>query len=540
MRKIVWIGLSLLILLSLGACYDAISLADALDQVEVTFAEGDSFESVTTDVVLTEELVGFDEITLTWTSSHPDIIDSKGSVNRPLQTTNVILTAKVKYENRQRSKDFVFTVISINANNPEMGSYILETYFESIDSDAYTLESSLTLYAELDTEITLSETYTGFVVNAELSDLTAIVTEEIITIKHYYDRLTYEILFMDEEDEISRETLKYGSTVDFPEELIKEGYQLTGWTTDQAGEQLFNPSTTVTSNLTLYTKWTVISNSLEDLDYTGYGDYYLLLNDSDNVIHDLAILLRDTIDYVSYGDARYVYATYDNDSQVIMYDVPSSTSYRKVPATGTLGWGSGGVITTSEFTISINREHIWACSDMRIMPINKDKTLDGYVEFVINNDVNSFNYRPGNNDRGHYTDLHNLWNALAGPNGTHSDHFYGEESGPSIASYLSNDIFYPGDEYRGDVARALFYMTLMYPHLTLVERGDPNANEGSIYYGYLEDLLRWNEEDPVSYYELERNNTIFNEQGNRNPFIDLYDLDFAELLFAEGDPNVLD
>ncbi|MDY0075588.1 MAG: endonuclease, partial [Acholeplasmataceae bacterium] len=340
--------------------------------------------------------------------------------------------------------------------------------------------------------------------------------------------------------EISRETLKYGSTVDFPEELIKEGYQLTGWTTDQAGEQLFNPSTTVTSNLTLYTKWTVISNSLEDLDYTGYGDYYLLLNDSDNVIHDLAILLRDTIDYVSYGDARYVYATYDNDSQVIMYDVPSSTSYRKVPATGTLGWGSGGVITTSEFTISINREHIWACSDMRIMPINKDKTLDGYVEFVINNDVNSFNYRPGNNDRGHYTDLHNLWNALAGPNGTHSDHFYGEESGPSVASYLSNDIFYPGDEYRGDVARALFYMTLMYPHLTLVERGDPNANEGSIYYGYLEDLLRWNEEDPVSYYELERNNTIFNEQGNRNPFIDLYDLDFAELLFAEGDPNVLD
>ena len=282
----------------------------------------------------------------------------------------------------------------------------------------------------------------------------------------------------------------------------------------------------------------VIPTALEDIDYSGFSNYYSSIDSSTDVITDLALLLRSTIDYISYGDARYVYAVYDNDSQVILYDIPSSTSYRKVTSVGLAGWGTGGVITTSEYTISINREHVWACSDMRIMPINKDRTLDPYVDYVIND--GSFDYRPDNGDRGHFTDLHNLWNALAGPNGTHSDHFFGEENGNSVSSYIQNDIFYPGDEYIGDIARILFYMTLMYPHLTLVEKGDPRAVEGSIYYGYLDVLLQWNEEDPVSDYEITRNQTIFGQQFNRNPFVDFYDQGFADLLFATGDPNVLD
>ena len=672
---------TVIISLSLIACQEEISLADAMDQIEITFAEGDSFESVTTDITLTQTLVGFDDVKLVWTSSHPEIMDIYGTVNRPAQTTEVTLTVKLTYESRQRRKDFVFTVISRDIDNPDKGSYQLEVYFENIENDAYTLKSTQTIIADLGTEVTVTATYTGFVINAELSDLTAIVVEEEITIKHYYDRLTYEIIFMNEEDEVGNQIIKYEEDIIFPDDLLKEGYKLSGWTTDSEGLTLFNPNQDITEdyilyakwniitylidyevdgginhisnpsdytievstitlgnpsreghtfggwysdvthtdqvteipsgstgdltlyakwtinnytiafdsndgtdvssitqdygtvvtepikptkegytfrgwysdialtttykfttmpaqNITLYAKWTFGEASLEDLNYSGYGNYYLSLNESNNVINDLALLLRDTIDYVSYGDARYIYAKYDNDSQVIMYDVPSSPSYRKVPATGTAGWGTGGVISTPDFSITINREHIWACSDMRIMPVNKSRSLTSYVEFVIND--GSFDYRPSNTNRGHFSDLHNLWNALAGPNQTHSDHFYGEENGPSVASYLSNSIFYPGDEYRGDVARALFYMTLMYPHLTLVERDDPNANEGTIYYGYLEDLLRWNEEDPVSYYELERNNTIFSAQGNRNPFIDFYDQGFADLLFAEGDPNVLD
>ena len=102
-----------------------------------------------------------------------------------------------------------------------------------------------------------------------------------------------------------------------------------------------------------------------------------------------------------------------------------------------------------------------------------------------------------------------------------------------------DNIFYPGDEYIGDIARVLFYMTLVYPELTLVNEGDSNAIKGSIYYGYLNILLQWNMADPVSAEEIARNEKIFNAQGNRNPFIDLYsDGDFAKALFSFGDPEV--
>ena len=267
--------------------------------------------------------------------------------------------------------------------------------------------------------------------------------------------------------------------------------------------------------------------------------YYESLSTSTDVLTDLALLLRSTISYVTYGDARYVYATYDNGSQAVLYDIPSSNSYGKVPATGLDGWGTNGVINGDGYTITLNREHVWACSDMRIMPYNGSRTLSsGYVNFVLND--GSFDYRPDNSNRGHFTDLHNLWNAIASVNNTHSDHFFGEENGASVAPYLANNIFYPGDEYKGDIARILFYMTLMYPHLTLVETNDANAQEGSVYYGYLEILLQRNEEDPVNDMEMRRNETIYLEQGNRNPFIDFYSEQIVDFVFANGDPNIAD
>ncbi|MGB8704779.1 MAG: endonuclease [Gillisia sp.] len=33
-------------------------------------------------------------------------------------------------------------------------------------------------------------------------------------------------------------------------------------------------------------------------------------------------------------------------------------------------------------------------------------------------------------------------------------------------------------------------------------------------------FLKWNREDPVSIFEIQRNNVIEGAQGNRNPFID--------------------
>ena len=47
---------------------------------------------------------------------------------------------------------------------------------------------------------------------------------------------------------------------------------------------------------------------------------------------------------------------------------------------------------------------------------------------------------------------------------------------------------------------------------------EPLNNEIST--GGVEMLLKWNDEDPVSDFERQRNNVIEKAQGNRNPFID--------------------
>lgn len=67
--------------------------------------------------------------------------------------------------------------------------------------------------------------------------------------------------------------------------------------------------------------------------------------------------------------------------------------------------------------------------------------------------------------------------------------------------------WYPGDEWRGDVARMIMYLHLRYD--------EPFADVGN-----LSLFLQWNVEDPVSAFEDQRNDVIFNAQGNRNPFID--------------------
>ena len=38
--------------------------------------------------------------------------------------------------------------------------------------------------------------------------------------------------------------------------------------------------------------------------------------------------------------------------------------------------------------------------------------------------------------------------------------------------------------------------------------------------GKLSVLLKWNEENPVDKFEIQRNNRIYEYQGNRNPYID--------------------
>lgn len=69
------------------------------------------------------------------------------------------------------------------------------------------------------------------------------------------------------------------------------------------------------------------------------------------------------------------------------------------------------------------------------------------------------------------------------------------------------------DAGKGAVARAALYFLMRYPG-EIGEKSDEYRPED------IETFLRWHKEDPVSLYELHRNQAIFELQGNRNPIID--------------------
>ena len=78
--------------------------------------------------------------------------------------------------------------------------------------------------------------------------------------------------------------------------------------------------------------------------------------------------------------------------------------------------------------------------------------------------------------------------------------------------------WYPGSEWKGDVARILMYMYVRYNTRCLPLNITMNPSTYSA--DFPDILLKWNVEDPVSDFERTRNNVVAGVQKNRNPFID--------------------
>lgn len=102
-------------------------------------------------------------------------------------------------------------------------------------------------------------------------------------------------------------------------------------------------------------------------------------------------------------------------------------------------------------------------------------------------------------------DLHHMRVADIDVNSERLNYPYTDGSG--TYTLVDGNKWYPGDDWRGDVARMVMYVNLSY--------GDSFDEVGS-----LDLFLKWNREDPVSVFEIQRNNVIEGAQGNRNPFID--------------------
>lgn len=147
----------------------------------------------------------------------------------------------------------------------------------------------------------------------------------------------------------------------------------------------------------------------------------------------------------------------------------------------------------------------------------------------------------GGNNNDAYKDLMHLYPVNSVANSTRNNWPYGEVAVPKKISNKctnprfkhgtpvsgqgggSETVFEPDDEFKGDLARTYFYMVTCYQNLTWQDKGTYTAAQGTyptLQPWAIDMLLRWHREDPVSDKELNRNEAVYEIQGNRNPFID--------------------
>lgn len=118
----------------------------------------------------------------------------------------------------------------------------------------------------------------------------------------------------------------------------------------------------------------------------------------------------------------------------------------------------------------------------------------------------------------------------------------GSKRGPNVYPGYNGTAFEPIDEFKGDIARGLLYFATRYEDEVNTNGWDnPNDNvlnqNNNQFYDdwYIDLLLDWHINDPVSPEEIDRNNNGFLHQNNRNPFID--NPTYAQAIWDENFSN---
>lgn len=122
----------------------------------------------------------------------------------------------------------------------------------------------------------------------------------------------------------------------------------------------------------------------------------------------------------------------------------------------------------------------------------------------------------------------------------------GSKMGISSIEEYTREVFEPIDEYKGDVARMHLYVATRYGVMAADWKNEDSrgqrilSGEEHTFFveWYLNLLLKWHRQDPVSQKELDRNNAVFSIQKNRNPFID--HPEYADLIWGDQDGTVCD
>lgn len=269
-------------------------------------------------------------------------------------------------------------------------------------------------------------------------------------------------------------------------------------------------------------------------------------------------------DQTGFTDSEIVYI----DSLSVTTDSSSDTSAYYASAEGL----SGLELKTALYNIVNDHTtktyaNLWdfmGTNSLDVYYENDGSILDMYSENVSTSD--SYNYTPVTDQCGNYTgegscynrehsfpkswfdeeypmytDIHHIFATDGYVNGQRSSYPYGvvgtssyvSDNGSKVGSASSDlgytgTVFEPIDEFKGDFARAYFYMATRYEDIISTwETNSDNAaavldsSSDYVYEDWVITLLKeWNESDPVSQKELDRNEAAYEFQGNRNPFID--------------------
>ena len=114
----------------------------------------------------------------------------------------------------------------------------------------------------------------------------------------------------------------------------------------------------------------------------------------------------------------------------------------------------------------------------------------------------------------------------------------GSKLGTSNSVNYSGKVFEPINEFKGDVARMIFYFATRYEaKLKDFDANDilTNTSFPGIQSWELEVLKQWHTQDPVSQREIDRNNAAYTYQRNRNPFID--HPEYVDLIWGTTTPD---
>jgi endonuclease I len=100
----------------------------------------------------------------------------------------------------------------------------------------------------------------------------------------------------------------------------------------------------------------------------------------------------------------------------------------------------------------------------------------------------------------------------------------GDNENTGFSAGYTGVVFEPIDEFKGDIARSIFYFVTRYENQvaswSTFDMFDGTSDK-VLDDPFLAILLNWHQNDPVSQKEIDRNNNIYyNHQSNRNPFVD--------------------